>query len=74
MSKSVDRLTKELSSMKDNHELKDIKFFLGDDRNIAQKELVDEAANGLSQIRFGNSEEVKCVDNKVNKLTVEQFI
>lgn len=74
MSKLVERLAKELSSAMDNHELIDVKFFLGDDRNITQERLVEEAANGLTQIRFGNAEKIDSVDNKLNKLTVEQFL
>lgn len=74
MSKLVERLAKELSSARDNFEFIDVKFFLGDDRNITQEKLVEEAANGLAQIRFGNADKVELVDNKVNKLTVEQFL
>lgn len=74
MSKLVERLAKELSAIRGNSKLIDVKFFLGDDRNIAQEKLVEEAANGFAQIRFGNADEVELVDNNVHKLTVEQFL
>lgn len=69
----VERLVKELSSL-ENHQLLDVKFFLGNERNITQKSLLEEAAKGLSQIRFGNADKIDFVDHKVRKLTIEQFL
>ena len=74
MSKLVERLAKELSSARDNHELVNVKFFLGDERNITQEQLAEEALKGLSQIKFGTTQKVQSVDSDIHKLTIEEFL
>jgi len=74
MSKLVERLAKELSSARDNHELVNVNFFLGDERNITQEQLAEEALKGLSQIKFGATQKVQSVDSNIHKLTIEEFL
>ena len=74
MSKLVERLSKELSSAKDNHKLVNVKFFLGDARNITQEQLAEEALKALSQVKLGNTKKVESVDSNNHKVTIEEFL
>jgi hypothetical protein len=57
-----------LSSSKDgNFELLNVKFFLGDSRNISQDDLLKEAAKGVHMVKSGASQKVEHLDNHLAK-------
>lgn len=60
--------------MKVKKTLISINLYLGSNRNITGKDLINEVIKGLSQIKLGLCKKVEYIDNKVNKLTIEQFL
>lgn len=66
-----ERLMKSLSM--DGFDLSNIKFFLGDDRNVTQDALCQEAANALQQIKFGASKK-NSIDGDIKKVSLEKFL
>jgi hypothetical protein len=56
-----------LSTPRDGFELCDVKFFLGDKRNITQEELAIEAAKGVLELNKGKLKAVASVDGDITQ-------
>ncbi len=59
-----------LSTPKAGSELRNVKFFLGDDRNVTHKELVIEAAKGVEQLNKGQLTPVDNIDGDMKKTPI----
>lgn len=62
MENAATALHRSLSTLVDGCELVNIKFFLGDNRNITADELCQEASKAVTQIRFGQAKKISDID------------
>jgi hypothetical protein len=53
-----------LSSVGEQSELCDVKFFMGDDRNVTQEEMLSEAAKGMDLLNQGKLEPVTSLNKE----------
>lgn len=69
-----ERLIRALSSGREGMTLENVKFFLGNNRNITQEALCNEAANALAQVSLGQVKHRSSIDGDLPKNSVEQFL
>lgn len=73
-SNQKDRLVHALSAGKDGAELVNVKFFLGDRRNVTQEEICAQAANALTQVNLGMVKPLTSVDCEIGVISISQFL
>jgi hypothetical protein len=51
-----------------------VKFFLGDDRNISEEDLCREFSQALEQERIGVAKRSTTVDGSLERVTIDRFL
>lgn len=69
-----ERMLDSLFSGKEGREIVDVKFFLGDKRNISVEEICREVNGARQQAKLGVIEPMTSFDAGIKQISVEEFI
>lgn len=68
------RFFRALFSGEKGDQIKDVKFFLGDARNISQEDVYRVAADALMQRKLGHVKPVSSIDGNIERISVDDFL